>query len=148
VSLGVTIDVVGADLTDRSDLARIEARLRDDDSIGILVNNAGVAAPGGFANADLELMDRLIRLNVMAVTRLAGAVVPRFLARGEAPSSISRRWWASRRRFRLAPMVQANPMFWLSHRACKRSLAAAASMSRRCCPRRRERKSGRSPAAM
>jgi uncharacterized protein len=28
-------------------------------------------------------MDRLIRLNVTAVTRLVGAVVPRFLARGE-----------------------------------------------------------------
>src|SRR5277367_6452491 len=61
---GVKIDVVAADLTDRSDLARIEARVRDDDSIGILVNNAGVAAPGGFANADLDTMDRLIRLNV------------------------------------------------------------------------------------
>ncbi len=80
---GVKIDVVAADLTDSSDLARIEARLRDDGRIGVLVNNAGVAAPGGFANADLELMDRLIRLNVTAVTRLAGAIVPRFLARGE-----------------------------------------------------------------
>jgi uncharacterized protein len=32
--------------------------------------------------ADLEAIDRLIRLNVTAVTRLAGAVVPRFLERG------------------------------------------------------------------
>ena len=80
---GVKIDVVRADLTASADLARIEARLRDDDSIGVLVNNAGVAAPGGFANADLDEMDRLIRLNVIAVTRLAGAVVPRFLARDE-----------------------------------------------------------------
>ena len=79
---GVKIDV-RADLRESADLARVEARLRDDDSIGILVNNAGVAAPGGFANGDLDLMDRLIRLNVTAVTRLAGAVVPRFLARGE-----------------------------------------------------------------
>ncbi len=80
---GVKIDVVRADLTEGADLARVEARLRDDESIGVLVNNAGVAAPGGFANGDLDLMDRLIRLNVTAVTRLAGAVVPRFLARGE-----------------------------------------------------------------
>ena len=58
----VKIDVEGADLTVSADLARIEARLRADDSIGILVNNAGVAAPGGFANADLDVMDRLIRL--------------------------------------------------------------------------------------
>ena len=79
----VKIDVVRADLTVSDDLARIEARLRDDDGIGVLVNNAGVAAPGGFINADLDAMDRLIRLNVTAVTRLVGAVVPRFLARGE-----------------------------------------------------------------
>ena len=79
----VKVDVVRADLTASADLARVEARLRDDGGIGVLVNNAGVAAPGGFANADLDEMDRLIRLNVIAVTRLAGAVVPRFLARGE-----------------------------------------------------------------
>ncbi len=80
---GVKIDVVRADLTESADLALIETRLRDDDSIGVLINNAGVSAPGGFANGDLDVMDRLIRLNVTAVTRLAGAVVPRFLARGE-----------------------------------------------------------------
>ncbi len=80
---GVKIDVVPADLTASADLVRAEARLRDDDRIGILVNNAGVAAPGGFAGGDLDAMDRLIRLNITAVTRLAGAVVPRFLARGE-----------------------------------------------------------------
>ncbi len=79
----IKIDVEGADLTVSADLARIEARLRADDSIGILVNNAGVAAPGGFANADLDVMDHLIRLNVTVVTRLAGAVIPRFLARRE-----------------------------------------------------------------
>jgi uncharacterized protein len=40
------------------------------------------AAPGGFADPDLDAQDRLIRLNVTAVTRLAGAVTPRFLAEG------------------------------------------------------------------
>jgi short-subunit dehydrogenase len=77
---GVRIDVVRADLTDAKDLARVEARLRDDKDITLLVNNAGAAAPGGFTQPDLDVLDRLIRLNVTAVTRLAGAVVPRFLA--------------------------------------------------------------------
>ncbi|MBV9250129.1 MAG: SDR family NAD(P)-dependent oxidoreductase, partial [Acetobacteraceae bacterium] len=58
------------------------ARLRKDGRISLLVNNAGAAAQGGFANPDLDVLDRLIRLNVTAVTRLAGAVVPRFLAGG------------------------------------------------------------------
>ena len=79
---GVAIDVLPADLTEPVDLARVEARLREDDRIGLLVNNAGGAAPGGFADPDLDVQDRLIRLNVTAVTRLAGAVVPRFLAEG------------------------------------------------------------------
>jgi short-subunit dehydrogenase len=79
---GVAIDLEPADLTDNRDLARIEQRLHEDDRIGLLVNNAGTAVPGGFADADLDVLDRLIRLNVTAVTRLAGAVVPRFLTRG------------------------------------------------------------------
>jgi short-subunit dehydrogenase len=79
---GVKIDVVPADLTEIAELRRIEARLRDDTNIKLLVNNAGAAAPGGFAAPDLDDQDRLIRLNITAVTRLAGAVVPRFLYEG------------------------------------------------------------------
>jgi short-subunit dehydrogenase len=79
---GVAIEVLPADLTAAADLARVEARLRDDKRIGLLINNAGAAAAGGFADPDLEVQDRLIRLNVTAVTRLAGAVVPRFLGEG------------------------------------------------------------------
>jgi len=40
---GVSIDILEADLTKPDDLARVEARLRDDHRIGILVNNAGTA---------------------------------------------------------------------------------------------------------
>jgi len=38
---GVTIDILQADLTEKAELAQVEARLRDDARIGILVNNAG-----------------------------------------------------------------------------------------------------------
>ena len=79
---GVAIDVLQADLTAAQDLARVEARLRDDADITLLVNNAGAAAPGGLAQPDLDVLENLIQLNVIAVTRLAGAVVPRFLAQG------------------------------------------------------------------
>lgn len=79
---GVSIDVTRADLTNADDLARIEHRLRDDKSIGLLVNNAGTVAPGGFGQPDLDVLEKLIKLNVTAVTRLAGAVAPRFLSQG------------------------------------------------------------------
>jgi short-subunit dehydrogenase len=80
--LGVAVDIITADLTDAAALAVVETRLRDDAKIGLLINNAGAAAPGGFANPDLDQLDRLIRLNVTAVMRLAGAAVPRLLAAG------------------------------------------------------------------
>lgn len=80
---GVTVDVLPADLAEHDDVARVERRLREDARIGVLVNNAGIAAPGTFADADIDVVDRLIRVNVTAVTRLAAAVVPRFIARGE-----------------------------------------------------------------
>lgn len=79
---GAAVDILRADLTVAADLARVEARLRDDPSIALLVNNAGAAVPGGFEAPDLDAFDRLIRLNVTAVTRLIGAVVPRFVAAG------------------------------------------------------------------
>jgi short-subunit dehydrogenase len=80
---GVNVEIIAADLTETAQLARVEVRLRDDEAIGLLVNNAGAAAPGGFAVADSDAQERLIRLNVTAVTRLAAAVIPRFIARGE-----------------------------------------------------------------
>ena len=80
--VGVTVEVLRADLTSAEDLARVEARLRDDPTISLLINNAGAAAPGGFAGSNPDTLDNLIQLNITAVTRLAGAVVPRFLAEG------------------------------------------------------------------
>jgi short-subunit dehydrogenase len=78
----VAVDILKADLTSSADLARVEARLREDERIGVLVNNAGIAAHGSFANADLDEIESLLRLNVTALTRLAGAVIPRYLRQG------------------------------------------------------------------
>src|SRR3984885_256218 len=80
---GVSVDLLPADLTVAADLEGVEARLRTDNNIGILVNNAGAAAAGTLAKPDSAALERLIRLNVTAVTLLTGAVVPRFLERGE-----------------------------------------------------------------
>lgn len=79
---GVTVEVVPADLTVTEDLARVETRLREDRGIILLVNNAGAVAPGGFDAPDLDVQEQLIRLNITAVTRLAGAAIPRLLTAG------------------------------------------------------------------
>jgi short-subunit dehydrogenase len=80
---GVDIEIIVADLTKPTDLAKVEARLREQRDVGILINNAGAAAPGGFETSDVEAQDNLIKLNVTALTRLGAAVVPRFLAQGQ-----------------------------------------------------------------
>jgi uncharacterized protein len=80
---GVAVDLLVADLTTSGDLASVEARLRDDGRIGVLVNNAGASLPGGFLDQSGDATAALVALNVTAPTRLASAVAPRFAAAGE-----------------------------------------------------------------
>ncbi|PKV12004.1 SDR family NAD(P)-dependent oxidoreductase [Xanthomonas prunicola] len=79
---GVAVDVLQADLTHAADVGKVEARLRDDAQIGVLINNAGIAQSGGMLQQDAESIERLIALNITALTRLAAAVAPRFAAAG------------------------------------------------------------------
>src|SRR5258708_2290292 len=79
---GRSVETIVADLNDKTDLARIETTLRDNASIALLVNNAGVGAAAPLLNSDVEKMDEMIRLNVGALTRLTYAAVPGFVARG------------------------------------------------------------------
>ena len=79
---GVEVEIIKADLTDRADLAALEARLRDDASIETLVNNAGAAAGGGFLDQTGDVAEKLIDLNVTALTRLTAAIAPRLAAAG------------------------------------------------------------------
>jgi short-subunit dehydrogenase len=82
ISTGRAVDTVAADLNDKTDLARVEAILRANADITLLVNNAGVGATAPLLSADVEKMDDMIRLNVGALTRLTYAAAPRFVARG------------------------------------------------------------------
>lgn len=79
---GVAVDVITADLTDGAALGVVEARLRDDARITLLLNNAGAALPPGFESADADKLTWLINLNITAPTRLARAVLPRLVAQG------------------------------------------------------------------
>jgi short-subunit dehydrogenase len=79
---GVVAEVLRADLLHRVDLMQVEQRLRDDASITMLVNNAGIAGSGPFASADPDKVEAIIGLNVLAVTRLAVAATRNFIARG------------------------------------------------------------------
>jgi uncharacterized protein len=79
---GRSVIPLQADLSDKADLAKVESRLRDDQAITMLVNNAGVASVAPLLNADVEKMEDMIALNVTALTRLTYAAAPAFVARG------------------------------------------------------------------
>src|ERR1700743_1473429 len=67
---GRRITVLPADLNDKADLAKVEAVLRDDQGITVLVNNAGVGSVASILQADADTMEAMIDLNVTALTRL------------------------------------------------------------------------------
>ncbi|HWH87721.1 MAG TPA: SDR family oxidoreductase [Pseudomonas sp.] len=75
------VEVFQADLANPQDLARVEQKLRDDASISLLVNNAGIGTHTGVLDSDVERMAELITLNVTALTRLTYAAIPGFVAR-------------------------------------------------------------------
>ncbi len=79
---GVKIEVLKTDLTDKAPLASLESRLRSDEAITLLVNNAGAASFGTFVESDPDALEGLIDLNVVAVTRLANAAGAVFVKRG------------------------------------------------------------------
>jgi short-subunit dehydrogenase len=78
---GRTVEVLAADLTDLTQLATVEERLRTDESISLLVNNAGSAAFGPLSQADPAQLEDQITLNVTSLTRLTAAVLAGFTRR-------------------------------------------------------------------
>lgn len=79
----VNVEVLQADLTQLSDLQSVEARLRDDARIGILVNNAGAAQSGTFIEQSTDSVAQLVALNTTALVRLASAIAPRLAKAGD-----------------------------------------------------------------
>ncbi|MFZ5673324.1 MAG: SDR family NAD(P)-dependent oxidoreductase [Pseudomonadota bacterium] len=79
---GRSVETLPADLTHASDIARVEQVLKIDRSITLLVNNAGIAATAPLLQSNVDEMERMITLNVTALTRLAYAAAPAFVTRG------------------------------------------------------------------
>jgi uncharacterized protein len=88
---GHFVEMIVADLNNQADLAQVEQRLRDDNRITVLVNNAGITASGGLVDANLDLLEQIIRVNAVAVMRLAALPCPALSQEAAAPSSTSGR---------------------------------------------------------
>ena len=78
---GRKVETLQADLTVPADVQKVADRLATDNSITALVNNAGIAAAGKLLDSDPNYLDQMIQLNVTALTRLALAAAPGFVAR-------------------------------------------------------------------
>lgn len=80
---GVDVNVLAADLTQADDLKRVSDELRDNSNITLLVNNAGMVVEGEFADADIQPIQTMLSLNIIALTELAHSAAQAFRARGQ-----------------------------------------------------------------
>lgn len=78
----VSVETLVADLAVPDQLRSVEERLEKGD-IGMLVNNAGRGDISLFADQDRSVHEAMIKLNVIALTRLAHAAIPAMVAAGE-----------------------------------------------------------------
>jgi uncharacterized protein len=78
---GRSIETMAADLTKKEDVQRAADRLSTDATITALVNNAGTASVGRLLDSKIDDLESMINLNVTALTRLALAALPGFVAR-------------------------------------------------------------------
>jgi short-subunit dehydrogenase len=78
---GIAVEVLVADLTDAEALHEVAVRVRHDDALTLLVNNAGFGTTGPFATLTSDEEEAEIRLNVMALVCLTHAALPGMIAR-------------------------------------------------------------------
>jgi short-subunit dehydrogenase len=79
---GAGIEVFSLDLSEASDLAKLEERAVSDDRLTHLINNAGFGAYRPFVELDPGVAEDLIDVHVTATVRLTRAVLPGLIARG------------------------------------------------------------------
>jgi len=78
---GTSSQVLVADLTQSGDVARVEQVLENDPAISFFLNNAGIATVAPQLQTPVDVIEKLIALNVTAATRLALAAGRAFVAR-------------------------------------------------------------------
>lgn len=77
------VQVLAADLSDREALTGVESFLKDDASLSMLVNGAGVGASAPLPQSDADNVEKMIKLNVGVLVRLTYAAARGFVAHGK-----------------------------------------------------------------
>jgi short-subunit dehydrogenase len=76
----VPVETYSADLSDGEALQSLARRLAEISDLELLINNAGFATVGHFADVDEQVQQAMIRVHVMAPSCLTRAVLPGMLA--------------------------------------------------------------------
>ncbi|WP_431968294.1 SDR family NAD(P)-dependent oxidoreductase [Actinacidiphila sp. bgisy160] len=79
---GLEGTVLAADLAEPGDLARVERTVLEHEDLAVVVNAAGLGALGPLREAAPADLDRLVAVNVLALTRLSRAALLAFDRRG------------------------------------------------------------------
>lgn len=79
---GVEVEVIAADLGTTDGLVRVVERIETGRPIDLLVNSAGYAARGKVAELDPNALDAMLRVNVLALSRLSRVAMARMLTAG------------------------------------------------------------------
>src|SRR4051794_26041366 len=98
---GRDVRTLSADLGRDEDLDRVAHEVAGGD-VALLVNNAGINGYGPFAEADPDLVQRVLAVNVVAPTTLGRPLCRACWSAGAGPWSTWPRCWRSRARCRPA----------------------------------------------
>jgi short-subunit dehydrogenase len=81
-NFNVTARVFPADLSDLTQVKRVERLIAEIADLEILINNAGFGVPGKFAELEAERNAEMIQVHILATVRLCRAALPGMIARG------------------------------------------------------------------
>ena len=79
---GVRVEVLAADLASDEETGRVAARLAGLEGLALLVNNAGFGTKGTLLETPPTGQEAMLRVHVLATSRLTQAALPRLVATG------------------------------------------------------------------
>ena len=130
---GRAVTPLPADLNAKADLAKVETTLRKDQTITMLVNNAGIGAITPLLNSEIQKMEEMILSTSRRSRDLPMPPHPHSSRVAQARSSTLHRSWASHPRRSMVSTARRKPLSLRSAIPCNTNSRTKVSGSRRCC---------------
>ena len=80
----VSVEFFEADLTILEELKKLITNIKEHYRVNILINNAGIGAACAFGDESIDFLDKMINLNIRALTMLCHGILPLLKAEKEA----------------------------------------------------------------